>query len=106
MKHTETTTTKEESLPTETLDPVCGMTVDPQDAAGELQVEGKRYLFCSKSCLNQFQAAPEKYINASAQAASTKGSAPSREAEAADFTCPMHPDVHKKRDLARSVEWL
>jgi len=80
----------------ETLDPVCGMTVDPQDAAGEFQVEGKRHLFCSKFCLNQFQAAPEKYINASAQAADPKGSAPSREAEAAGFTCPMHPDVHKK----------
>jgi Cu+-exporting ATPase len=96
MSHAETTTSKEEGLPIDTLDPVCGMTVDPQDAAGEFQFEGKRYLFCSKSCLDKFQAAPEKYLDPSPQASNSAGSTPSRGTEAADFTCPMHPDVHQK----------
>lgn len=44
-----------------TRDPVCGMAVTP---GGELVVweqDGRRWLFCSQTCLNAFRDHPEKY---------------------------------------------
>src|SRR5262245_4158511 len=43
-------------------DPVCGMQVDPQRAAGSHEHTGQRYYFCSKHCLGAFQADPAKYL--------------------------------------------
>ena len=37
------------------IDPICGMTVAPETARGELEFEGKKYYFCSKSCLETFK---------------------------------------------------
>ena len=39
-----------------TIDPVCGMTVDPAHAAADFTYEGVRYFFCAKSC-SQFGSA-------------------------------------------------
>ena len=36
------------------IDPVCGMTVDPARAAGSIVYGGRTYSFCSKSCLQKF----------------------------------------------------
>jgi Cu+-exporting ATPase len=44
------------------MDPVCGMEVDPATAEFGVQHEGKRYSFCSKSCLDDFLADPAKYV--------------------------------------------
>lgn len=38
------------------IDPVCGMSVDEQSAAGTLSDAGTIYYFCSTDCLNQFAA--------------------------------------------------
>ena len=35
----------------EFIDPICGMTVTPETAAGSLEVRGETYYFCSKGCL-------------------------------------------------------
>ena len=43
------------------LDPVCGMKVDPAQAAGSLEYNGKTYYFCSEHCLNKFRANPEAF---------------------------------------------
>ena len=45
------------------LDPVCGMTVDPQHVAGSSIYQGKTYYFCSKGCVAKFEANPEKYLH-------------------------------------------
>ena len=45
-----------------TIDPVCGMEVDPATAEITVRHEGKRYFFCSKSCLDDFLADPVKYV--------------------------------------------
>jgi P-type Cu+ transporter len=45
------------------LDPVCGMTVDPARAAGQLDHDGTTYYFCSKGCLAKFAADPQKYVS-------------------------------------------
>ena len=39
-------------------DPVCGMTVEPETAAGQAEYEGEISYFCSLSCRDRFQAAP------------------------------------------------
>lgn len=45
-------------------DPVCGMTINVQRAAGERSFAGASYLFCSELCLERFDADPRRYIEA------------------------------------------
>lgn len=42
-------------------DPVCGMLVDPAEAAGARSYEGRTYHFCSPACLAKFDQAPARY---------------------------------------------
>ena len=48
---------------TEHLEPVCGMSVDPNAGYGKMH-EGSLYRFCSRACLDQFEAEPARYIDA------------------------------------------
>ena len=50
-------------------DPVCGMTVDPKNAAAAAVHGGQTYYFCSTSCRDEFEKDPEKYGGSSAQGA-------------------------------------
>jgi YHS domain-containing protein len=43
-------------------DPVCGMDVDPKNAAAKSDVHGKTYYFCSLGCKKEFDQFPEKYL--------------------------------------------
>jgi P-type Cu+ transporter len=43
-------------------DPVCGMTVEPVDAAAAWEHEGATYLFCSVACMKRFRADPEGFL--------------------------------------------
>jgi Cu+-exporting ATPase len=43
-------------------DPICGMTVEPEAAAGSHEYGGKTYLFCGLHCLERFKADPQKYL--------------------------------------------
>ncbi len=43
-------------------DPVCGMMIDPQKAAGSTQYQGKTYYFCSTGCKTEFDRNPEKFV--------------------------------------------
>lgn len=43
-----------------TTDPVCGMQVDP-DSGYSRMYEGQEYRFCSRKCLDQFDATPAQY---------------------------------------------
>ena len=45
------------------VDPVCGMMVDPERAAGHVEHGGKTYYFCSKGCVAKFSADPEKFLS-------------------------------------------
>lgn len=45
----------------ETKDPVCGMSINPEKAGAAAVVAGKTYYFCSASCREKFEQAPEKY---------------------------------------------
>lgn len=45
-----------------TIDPVCGMTVLPETAAGEFEYSATKYYFCSKGCLEKFMADPDAFL--------------------------------------------
>ena len=72
-----------------TIDPVCGMTVDPETTAHKWSHDGRSYVFCSAGCRAKFAADPQKYL-AGAEQALTKG-APA----GTIYTCPMHPEVRQ-----------
>jgi len=103
-------------------DVVCGMRVDPAKAAGSTEHEGKAYYFCSKGCLQRFQADPAKYLDpayrpgmhamhaapapltlvkhrpaapgASLTPIDRRGGS-SDPPDAREYTCPMHPEVRQ-----------
>lgn len=42
-------------------DPVCGMTIKGENAVAREEWQGQTYYLCSKSCLENFRAAPDRY---------------------------------------------
>jgi YHS domain-containing protein len=43
------------------IDPVCGMEVEMDQGYGKMY-EGQLYRFCSRNCLDKFEAEPESYL--------------------------------------------
>ena len=70
-------------------DPVCGMTVNPDNAVGSFEYKGQTYFFCSANCLEKFRADPERFFNASA----TNHIAIAHTPQEIEYTCPMHPQI-------------
>ena len=52
-------------------DPVCGMDVDPNQAAATSVYNGQTYYFCSRGCKIAFDKDPEKYLQAQESDAQT-----------------------------------
>ena len=44
------------------VDPVCGMHISPDEGYGKMH-EGRLFRFCSRNCLDKFDAAPEEFLN-------------------------------------------
>jgi YHS domain-containing protein len=44
-------------------DPVCGMAVNPSEAAAQRRHQGHAYYFCSAGCAAKFDQNPERYAN-------------------------------------------
>ena len=83
-------------------DPVCGMMVDPANAAAHVTHDGKTYHFCSKRCAERFQKEPQKFLRAPGIAGMDHApehpaqgtEAPSKAgAKNVRYTCPMHPQI-------------
>jgi len=74
-------------------DPVCGMTVDPQHAAGAFEYEGLAYFFCSTGCLEKFQADPARFLKTSAETSAAIARSPYIQTATPEYTCPMHPQI-------------
>ena len=55
-------TEKEEDMAT-VKDVVCGMDIDPNTAAAQMEYQGKIYHFCSSACHDKFMAEPQKYAS-------------------------------------------
>jgi Cu+-exporting ATPase len=45
------------------IDPICGMTVTPETAAGRSEFQGKTYYFCAVSCKQRFDADPARVLS-------------------------------------------
>jgi len=50
------------------IDPVCGMTVEPESAAAKREYGGKAYYFCNPGCAKAFDRQPEAFVNATRSA--------------------------------------
>jgi P-type Cu+ transporter len=74
----------------EVLDPVCGMTISPDDAVGHLDHKGQTYYFCSQSCLERFRATPDSFVGDADTAP-----ADTRDGVRREYTCPMDPEVRR-----------
>jgi YHS domain-containing protein len=46
------------------VDPVCGMSVNPETTSITADVEGKHYYFCAEGCRKAFVENPKKFIDA------------------------------------------
>jgi Cu2+-exporting ATPase len=46
-----------------TVDPVCGMNVNPDEAAGRVEINGNIIYFCSQEHENEFTKNPQKYLS-------------------------------------------
>ncbi len=53
------------------IDPVCGMTITASVAVGTVDYGGRKYYFCSESCLTQFRDNPARFVDR--QPSSTAG---------------------------------
>lgn len=47
-------------------DPVCGMDVNEETAAGKSEYKGETYYFCAPGCKAAFDKEPEKYLGGEA----------------------------------------
>jgi Cu+-exporting ATPase len=73
---------------TEVVDPVCGMTITPEDAVGQVEHLGHTYYFCSQSCLERFRQTPDAFVGKPVEQLGG--------AEAgATYMCPMDPEVRQ-----------
>src|SRR5678815_1332320 len=97
------------------IDPVCGMTVNPNASAGSFEHNDKTYHFCSLHCLEKFKADPDRFLNSGpagmvaihgitrhpvTRAPSSDKTHPVAIAPGSDklnYTCPMHPEVTQPR---------
>ena len=76
--------------PAEVIDPVCGMTISPDDAVGHAEHKGHTYYFCNQNCLDRFRANPDAFFSEQPTAAPTPADMER------EYTCPMDPEVRQK----------
>jgi Cu+-exporting ATPase len=95
-------------------DPVCGMSVDPEQAAGVVEYRNRKYYFCSIRCAERFKNVPENFVGTlgatrlapphaptmgaaklSSDARPDANSAGLPAGKKARYTCPMDPEIVK-----------
>ena len=83
------------------IDPICGMTVNPETAAGSFEFEGKQYYFCSRHCVEKFRENPQRFLSPTAPAQPVtigiqrSHKPPPGSSDQREYTCPMHPEVRQ-----------
>jgi Cu+-exporting ATPase len=73
-----------------TIDPVCGMRVDPAKSVHRVEHDGRTIHFCSARCAQKFAADPSAFLRDEPAAAPRPAPAP---VAGARYTCPMHPEI-------------
>jgi len=71
-------------------DPVCGMNVQPEEAAASTEWRGETYLFCSAKCREKFEQDPEGWVFGEDE------KKPEKAPSGVIYTCPMHPEVRQE----------
>jgi len=77
------------------IDPVCGMTVQPDSAAGSFEYRDKKYYFCATRCLDKFRADPEYYLTPLEQRVPKPTPTPA--GDNVNYVCPMDPEVSETK---------
>jgi Cu+-exporting ATPase len=72
-------------------DPVCGMDVDPSNAAASVEYQGATFHFCSQGCATKFGTTPGKYAQNNPNASPSRAQAMNE--PQGEYTCPMHPEI-------------
>src|SRR5450631_1627759 len=78
-------------------DPVCGMEVTPESAAGNKEWHNETYFFCSSHCLEKFRADPAEYLDHPALGTSSHDSQEKLVVPVKSCTCPMHPEINQDK---------
>ena len=73
--------------PTPTLDPVCGMVVDPDTTLHHAVHDGQEFHFCGAGCKARFEADPAAFGD--------EAPPPADVAAGTEYTCPMHPEIRQ-----------
>lgn len=76
------------------IDPICGMDVEEQTAAGKYEYNGKTYLFCCDPCLEKFKRDPEQFLT---QGTGRDMTAQIPQREGGFYVCPMDPEVREAK---------
>ncbi len=71
-------------------DLVCGMTIEATEESVSSSYQGTTYYFCSKSCREKFDKAPENFVGQETPSQLTE-----EIRGGALYTCPMHLDVRQ-----------
>ena len=74
------------------IDPICGMTVAPERAAGSYAYNGQNYYFCGQHCLTKFKEDPEKFLRAPTQGHAHHQSNVGNASTVTDPVCGMKVD--------------
>ncbi len=94
---------KKDHSAAEKVDPVCGMTVNPETAAGSFEYDGQNYYFCSAGCLKKFSEDPKKFLDKKTEKVASPPVVIERAQKSAatptsqSYTCPMHPEVQQEK---------
>ncbi len=74
-------------------DPVCGMKIDPDKAAGKLDHKGQTYHFCNISCLEKFRSKPSAYMDSPKPLMIRQPPQIEKREMEKQYTCPMDPEI-------------
>jgi Cu+-exporting ATPase len=103
VNHTSSNSPTRDEVSAAVIDPVCGMTINPDASAGSYDYKGQTYYFCSTSCLDKFEAEPERFLNTPTEPKALQrtgiqqGSKTVATQVAQTYTCPMHPEVRQDK---------
>ena len=67
------------------VDPVCGMEIAPEEAAGTSEYSGQTFYFCAPECKEKFDEDPVAYLQPRTEDRGPR--------TASQWTCPMHPEI-------------
>jgi Cu+-exporting ATPase len=82
------------------VDPVCGMTIEEEDAAGTYEHDHIKYYFCATTCLDAFRANPASFLT---DPAPRQEPVPAPPGATVEYICPMDPQVSDSKPGACPV---